>query len=86
MCPFSDTTSAKSRIYTAFVTPFGLCEFNMLPMGINIGHKFDRILGDVKFNYIFAYCDYIIVCSSSIREHIDHLLEAVFRLQLVMLL
>ena len=61
---------------TAFITQFGMFEFLRLPFGLrNAGNTFQRmmdsILGDLP--YCFTYVDDILVFSSSLEEHVDHL-------------
>jgi len=61
---------------TAIITPFGMFEFLRLPFGLrNAGNTFQRmmdsILGDLP--YCFTYIDDILVFSSSLEEHVDHL-------------
>ena len=61
---------------TAIITPFGMFEFLRLPFGLrNAGNTFQRlidsILGDLPF--CFMYVDDILVFSSSLEAHVDHL-------------
>ena len=61
---------------TAIITPFGMFEFLRLPFGLrNAGNTFQRmmdsILGDLP--YCFTYIDDILVFSSNLEEHVDHL-------------
>jgi hypothetical protein len=47
-----------SRRVTAFCIPFGLFEFNKLPMGINVGSQglsrvIDELFADSKGNFVF---------------------------------
>ena len=63
---------------TAIITPFGMFEFLRLPFGLrNAGNTFQRmmdsILGDLP--YCFTYVDDILVFSSSLEEHVEHLLQ-----------
>jgi hypothetical protein len=66
--------SAKSRKAIAFCTPFGLYEFNKLPMGICVGCQVlsrvvDSLFGDLKHKYVYNFMVY----SSSVQEHLGHL-------------
>jgi len=50
--------SAHSRRVTAFCTPFGLFEFNKLPMGISVGSQglsrvVDELFADLKGDFVF---------------------------------
>ena len=47
----------RSRRVTAFCTPFGLFEFNRLPMGISVGTQsltrvVDELFADLKGEYV----------------------------------
>ena len=61
---------------TAIITPFGMFEFLCLPFGLrNSGNTFQRMmdsfLGDLP--YCFTYVDDILVFSTSLEQHVDHL-------------
>jgi hypothetical protein len=78
--------SAKSRKATAFCTPFGLYEFNKLPMGISVGCQVlsrvvDSLLGDLKGKFVYNFMDDLVVYSSSFEEHLVHLREIFARLE-----
>jgi hypothetical protein len=52
--------SAQSRQVTAFCTPFGLFEFNKLPMGISIGSQglsrvIDELFADLNGRSVFNF-------------------------------
>lgn len=69
---------------TAITTPFGMYEFPYMSFGLrNAAQTFqrfiDEVLRDLKFCY--AYIDDILVASSSIEEHEDHLRILFERLQ-----
>jgi hypothetical protein len=64
--------SEKSRRITAFCTPFGLFEFNKLPMGISVGCQglsrvVDELFADLKGIYVFNFLDDLVVYSISRR-------------------
>jgi hypothetical protein len=78
--------SPKSRRYTAFTAPFGLYEFNKLPMGISVrsqvlSREIDRLFGDLKLKCVFNYADGHLVYSRSIKEHVTDLRKVFGRLQ-----
>ena len=78
--------SSKSRRITAFCTPFGLFEFNKLPMGISVGCQglsrvVDKLFADLKGQYIFNFLDDLVVYSSSAGEQVNHVREVLGRLQ-----
>ena len=55
---FQFPLTARSRRVTAFCTPFGLFEFNRLPMGISVGTQgltrvVDELYADLKGEYVF---------------------------------
>ena len=54
--------TSQSRRVTAFCTPFGLFEFEKLPMGICVGCQglsrvVDNLFSHLKGNYVFNYLD-----------------------------
>lgn len=60
--------SRNSRRVTAFCTPFGLFEFNKLPMGISVGCQvlsrvMDELFADLKGRYVFNFLDDLVVYS-----------------------
>jgi hypothetical protein len=78
--------SAKSRKVTAFSTPFGLFEFTKLPMGISAGYQvlsrvIDSLFGDLKHIFVYNFMDDLVVYSSSLEEHVQHLQEGFTRLE-----
>ena len=78
--------SARSRKLTAFCTPFGLFEFNKLPMGISVGCQVlsrvvDSLFSDLKYQYIYNFMDDLVVYSATMEEHVEHLKEVFRRLQ-----
>jgi hypothetical protein len=83
---FKISLSNKSRQVTAFCTPFGLFEFNKLPMGISVGCQglsrvVDELFADLKGQYVFNFLDDLVICSASVEEHASHLREVLGRLQ-----
>ncbi len=62
---------------TAFVTSFGLYQFNVLPMGLkNSPPTFQKVMSDTLQlcrSFSLVYLDDIIVFSKSYDEHLDHL-------------
>ena len=78
--------SFKSRRVTAFCTPFGLFEFNKLPMGISVGCQglsrvIDELFADLKGQYVFNFLDDLVVYSPSSEEHLAHVREVLGRPQ-----
>ena len=74
--PVSEEDKAK----TAFITPFGLFEFNVMPFGLcNAPATFQRlmneVLDDVIGKFCFVYIDDVIVYSKNFQEHLEHLQE-----------
>jgi len=78
--------SVSSRRVTAFGSPFGLYEFNSLPMGISVGSQglsrvIDELFADLKGRSVFNFLDDLVVYSPSMEEHADHVREVLQRLQ-----
>jgi len=74
---FQVPLSPCSRHVTAFCTPFGLFEFNKLPMGISVGSQglsrvVDELFTDQKNDFVFNYLDDLIIFSRSLEEHARH--------------
>jgi len=70
--------SFKSRRVTC--APFGLFEFNKLPMGISVdcqvlSRVIDELFADLKGQYIFNFLDDLVVYSPSVEEHEAHVRE-----------
>ena len=68
--------NASDIAKTAIVTPFGLFEYKRMPFGLkNAAQTFqslmDNVIRDCSFAYV--YLDDILVASSSIDEHRQHL-------------
>jgi len=81
-----DPLSQRSRRVTAFCTPFGLFEFNNLPMGISVGCQgLSRVVGELfaglKGKYVFNFLDDLVVFSPLVGEHEEHLREVLRRVE-----
>jgi hypothetical protein len=78
--PIRDADKPK----TAFSTPFGLYQFNVLPMGLkNSPPTFQKVMTDtLKSCRLFSlvYLDDIIVFSKSFNEHLAHLEQVLLAL------
>ena len=77
---FQIPLSVQSRRVTAFCTPYGLFEFNKLPMGISVGSQglsrvIDELFADVKGRWVFNFLDDLVVYSASVDEHLTHVRE-----------
>ena len=78
--------SERSRRVTSFCVPFGLFEFNKLPMGISVGYQglsrvIDELFADLKGRYVFNFVDDLVVYSASLKDHREHVREVLRRLQ-----
>ena len=67
----------RDRYKTAFTTPFGHYEWNVMPFGLkNAPSKFQNIVNDI-FNpfihFTIVYIDDALIFSKSIKEHWKHL-------------
>ena len=75
----------SSKEKTAFTTPFGLYEFNVLAFGLHSAPAtFQQLINHVLLGckqFAGAYIDDIIVFSASWSEHIKHLCEVFSRLE-----
>jgi len=74
---FQIPLTPRSRRVTAFCTPFGLFEFNRLPMGISVGSQVltrvvDELFTDVKSSFVFNILDDLVVYSRSVKKHVTH--------------
>ena len=61
---------------TAITTPFGLYEFVRLPFGLrDAAQSFQRFMNEILrgLDFAFAYIDDVLIASSSMEEHLDHL-------------
>ena len=68
--------SADDIAKTAITTPFGLYEFCRMPFGLrNAAQTFQRFIDDVcrDLDFVFVYLDDILIASSSLTEHLQHL-------------
>lgn len=77
---------AEDRHKTAFTTPFGIFEYNRMPMGLtNAPATFQRLMQTCLNDYIFlillVYLDDIIVYSNTFDEHIERLDRVFTRLR-----
>ena len=79
----------RSQEKTAFVTPQGLFEFRVMPFGLtNAPGVFQRLMQQVLAGlnpddgneFVTAYIDDILVLSSTLEEHLEHLQRVVDRL------
>ena len=83
---FQIQLNSHSRRVTAFCTPFGLFEFNRLPMGIGVGSQglsrvIDELFADLKGRFVFSFLDDLVIYSRSVEEHVAHLRTVLQRLQ-----
>lgn len=61
---------------TAIITPFGLYEFTVMTFGLrNAAQTFQRFIDCVfrGVDFVFPYLDDILIASSSVEQHIEHL-------------
>ena len=69
--------SEKDRFKTAFLTNFGLYEWNVLPQGLrNAPPSFQRIMNTLLTSctdFTFVYLDDIVIFSRTYDEHLIHL-------------
>jgi len=70
----------SDREKTAFVTPFGLHQFHVMPFGLcNAPSTFQRLmelaLTGLHWSICLVYLDDIIIYSRTVGEHLQHLQE-----------
>ncbi|CAM2714261.1 unnamed protein product [Rotaria socialis] len=79
--PINETDREK----TAFITPFGLYQFNVLPMGLkNSPPTFQRVMTETLKSFrhfCLVYLDDIIVFSKTFPDHLNHLKNVFSALQ-----
>ena len=76
--------AVKDRPKTAFATPFGLYQFNMMPFGLKVAPAtFQRLMDHVihGLNCAAAYLDDLIIFSESWETHLTHLRMVLERLR-----
>jgi len=75
---FSESIHSPGEWVTAFYTPFGIYQFNKLPIGIGVGCQglsrvVDHMVADLKGKCVFIFTDNLVVCSLSVSEHCQQL-------------
>ena len=75
----------KAQTKTAFVTPFGLYHFNVMPFGLQgapatFQRLMDRVLQGLE-EYAAAYLDDVVIYSSNWKDHLYHLRQVLERIQ-----
>ena len=72
----------KSKAKTAFVTPFGKYEFNVVPFGLAQAPAYFQQLISIVLqdcsHFAMAYLDDIIIFSQNEEDHLKHI-EAIFK-------
>src|SRR6266540_3979750 len=76
----------NSQDITAFVTPWGLYQFNVMLFGLtNAPATFQRLINYVLHDYlndfVMVYLDDILVCSDTFDNHINHLRKVFIKLR-----
>ncbi|KAH7703146.1 hypothetical protein AAVH_29685, partial [Aphelenchoides avenae] len=83
---FQIRTEPASKHKTAFSTPLGHYEFNVMPMGMSnsvatfqrfMNRLFDGILNDFAYSYV----DDLLVASETFEDHLDHLRQVFERVR-----
>lgn len=77
--PMAEEDKPKSAI----ITPFGLFEYNFMPFGLkNAPATFQRFINSILMglDFCFAYLDDILIASSTLEQHKEHLLKIFERL------
>ncbi|UYV69423.1 hypothetical protein LAZ67_6003537 [Cordylochernes scorpioides] len=73
----------KDREKTAFITPDGLYEFNIMPFGlcnapVTFERMIDNVLRGLKWDMCLCYLDDIVVYGSTFKEHLTRLYKCHF--------
>ena len=63
---------------TAFMTPFGLCEYTRMPRGlasapVTFQHLMQATMSDFAFQFLLVYLDDLLVYSKTFDKHMEHL-------------
>ena len=75
----------KDKEKTAFVTPFGAWQFNVMPFGLkNAPATFQRtmdiVMAGAKWNHCLIYIDDILIFSETVDDHLKHIKDVFQRL------
>lgn len=79
----------NSQEKTAFITPYGLFEFRVMPFGLmNAPATFQRLMQQVisslntdsEPDFVSVYIDDILVFSKTLEEHLEHLKKVIERI------
>ena len=75
----------EDRHKTAFITPYGLYQFNVMPFGLQgVPATFQRLMNQVlqgQESFAAAYLDDVIIYSKTWGEHLKHMEEVWQRLK-----
>ncbi|GBN35397.1 Transposon Ty3-G Gag-Pol polyprotein [Araneus ventricosus] len=74
----------ENKQKTAIITPFGLFQFNFMTFGLrNAAQTMQRLMDNALqgLDFCFVYIDDLLIASSSLEEHLDHLKQVFDRLR-----
>ena len=74
----------KAKELTAFVTPYGLFQFKVMPFGLNgapatFQRLMDRVIQGMS-EYTAAYLDDLVVYRATWKDHLEHVGQVLVRL------
>lgn len=76
----------KDREKTAFVTRYGMYEFNVMPFGLcnapaTFQRLMDKVYKDIAWKFVVVYLDDTIIYSRTFNDHLKHLREVFIRIR-----
>jgi len=72
------TLAKSSKPLTAFCTDWNLYHYSRVPFGLATGAQIlsrlhDRVLKDIRFEFVYRYLDDVVIHSESFEENLEHI-------------